>query len=87
MGILSIPLDYRPMNTKPALPKIDTAGVALRLEALRNAQGLQKGEFAASFGLDPSSYSKVIGNHKKPLKLEYGYVMALLHKSREGFIS
>lgn len=76
MGILSIRPDYPRMKKTAALPKIDTAGVATRLEALRNAHGLQKGEFAESFGLDPSSYSKVIGDHKKPLKLEYGYVIA-----------
>ena len=63
------------MTAHKTLPKIDMAGVAQRLEALREAHGIQKGEFAASFGLDPSSYSKVIQS-AKPLKSEWAYIIS-----------
>ncbi|MEL5877682.1 helix-turn-helix transcriptional regulator [Cereibacter sphaeroides] len=76
MGKLSICRQNVPMKSVPSrLPKIDQAGVARRLEALRDALGLDKGEFAQSFGLDPSSYSKVLQG-KKPLKSEYGHAIA-----------
>jgi len=63
------------MNSVGRLPKIDQPGVAARLEAIRLAVGLDKGVFAQSFGLDPSSYSKVI-NSTKPLKSEYGFAIS-----------
>jgi plasmid maintenance system antidote protein VapI len=63
------------MNARKTLPKIDMAGVAQRLEALREAHGIQKGEFADSFGLHPSSYSKVIQS-AKPLKSEWAYIIS-----------
>ncbi len=63
------------MTQNRQLPKIDVPGVALRLEVLRAALGLQKGQFADSFGLDASSYSKMIQS-KKPLKAEMAYSIA-----------
>lgn len=75
MGIFSIYDKMRPMSTSHKLPKIDMKGVSARLEALRLALGLDKGTFSQSFGLDPSSYSKILGN-TKPLKSEYGHAIA-----------
>ncbi|WP_420023738.1 helix-turn-helix domain-containing protein [Cereibacter azotoformans] len=57
------------------LPKVDHDGVAVRIEALREALGLEKGDFALSFGVDPSSYSKILKGDK-PLKVEMGYALA-----------
>ena len=62
--------------TSAGLPKVDSAGVALRIEALREALGMEKGAFALSFGCDPSSYSKILTG-SKPLKLEMGYALAV----------
>ena len=59
-----------------AIPKIDLAGVGLRLEALRAATGLEKRVFAATVGIDKSSYSKIIQG-EKPLKAEMGYAVAM----------
>jgi transcriptional regulator with XRE-family HTH domain len=55
--------------------KIDDDEVGLRLEKLRVALGLEKGVFAKSFGLDASSYSKVIKG-EKPLKADYAFEIA-----------
>lgn len=63
------------MAKSAPMPKIDMANLAARLEALRKAMGLQKGEFSGSFGLDASSYSKVLSG-TKPLKSEYGFIIA-----------
>lgn len=63
------------MTQTGSIPKIDLPGVTVRLEALREAIGLSKGDFAASCGLDASSYSKVL-NHTKPLKSDYAYALA-----------
>jgi hypothetical protein len=60
---------------KSEMPKIDMATVGMRLEGLRKALALEKGAFADSFGLDPSSYSKVI-NGNKPLKSEHAFTIA-----------
>lgn len=61
------------------MPKINQKNVGVRLEALRGALGetteLDKGPFALSFGLDPSSYSKVILG-KKALKSEHAFALA-----------
>lgn len=57
------------------MPKIDMPTVSARLEALRQALGLGKGDFADSFGLDASSYSKVISG-AKPLKSEHAFIIA-----------
>lgn len=63
------------MKTRSSLPKIDLPGVGRRLDALRKALGLQKGDFADTFGLDRSSYSKVIKG-EKPLTSDYAYIIA-----------
>lgn len=55
--------------------KLDLPGIGARLEAIRTALDLNKNEFAASFGLDPSSYSKVIQGDK-PLKAEHAFALA-----------
>lgn len=55
--------------------KIDLKEVGERVEKVRIALGLDKGEFAKSFGLDASSYSKVIQG-LKPLKVDYAFDMA-----------
>ena len=52
--------------------KIDLVSVATRLEQLRVALDLDKGKFAQSFGLDASSYSKVIQG-TKPLKVDHAF--------------
>ena len=52
--------------------KIDLEGVGKRLEAIRSALHLPKGEFAKSFGVDPSSYSKIIKG-EKPLLAESAF--------------
>ena len=54
---------------------IDLESVAERLEKLRLALDLAKGEFARSFGLDESSYSKMI-RARKPLKVDYAFEIA-----------
>lgn len=51
---------------------IDYERVGERLEAIRLAVGMNKGDFARSFGLDESSYSKIIQG-KKPLKADYAF--------------
>ena len=58
-------------------PQINNPEVIRRLEALREALKLEKGEFSLSFGLDPSSYSKMLSG-AKPLKSEYGFAIATL---------
>lgn len=52
--------------------KIDLERVGARLEAVRSALNLGKGEFAKSFGVDPSSYSKIIKG-EKPLLAESAF--------------
>jgi transcriptional regulator with XRE-family HTH domain len=54
---------------------IDLQNVGQRLEAVREALGLQKGEFAQSFDVDPSSYSKIIKG-EKPLKADMAFMIA-----------
>lgn len=63
------------MKQPQALPKIDQNGVGARLDALRLALDLPKGEFASSFGLDPSSYAKIISGDK-PLKSEHAFAIS-----------
>lgn len=58
------------------IPQIDLAGVARRLDALRAATGLDKQVFAATVGIDKSSYSKIIKG-EKPLKAEMGYAVSV----------
>lgn len=70
------------MKTDTKFPSIDMAGVADRLEALRRAHSLSKDAFAKSFGVDPSSYTKMTNNRDpsrartKPLKSEHAYVIS-----------
>lgn len=65
-----------PMMKAAKPPQIDMPGVAARLEAIRIHFGLDKGEFSLSFGLDPSSYSKVLAS-TKPLKSDYGHAISV----------
>lgn len=46
--------------------------VGRRLDAVRVASKLDKGDFADTVGIDRSSYSKIIQG-KKPLKIEMGF--------------
>lgn len=71
------------MKSPNKFPQIDMAGVAFRLEALRSTTGLSKDAFARSFGLDPSSYTKMTNNlapgkedKTKPLKSEHAFALA-----------
>lgn len=63
------------MSDNSRLPKIDLAGVAARLEALRATTGLTKDDFAKSFGYDPSSYTKTLKG-TKPLQSQHAYAAA-----------
>lgn len=54
---------------------IDLESVGLRLEVLREALNINKRDFAQSFGLDASSYSKTIKG-EKPLRAEAAFVIA-----------
>lgn len=72
------------MKSPHKLPQIDMASVAFRLEALRSTTGLSKDAFAKSFGLDPSSYTKMTNNlapgkedKTKPLKSEHAFALAV----------
>lgn len=55
--------------------KIDLENVGKRLEELRLALDLPKGEFARSFGEDPSSYSKIIQG-QKPLLADKAFAIS-----------
>lgn len=52
------------MKNRDNMPRIDMTGVGLRLEALRSALNLSRKDFASSFGLDPSSYTKTVDGDK-----------------------
>lgn len=74
---------YNRMKSPEKFPQIDMAGVAFRLEAIRSTTGLSKDAFARSFGLDPSSYTKMTNNLEpgkedktKPLKSEHAFALA-----------
>jgi hypothetical protein len=83
MGISSRLRRIAHMNSARKIPAIDMAGVATRLEAIRSAFDLSKDTFAKSFGIDPSSYTKMT-NHispgredrTKPLKSEHAFAIA-----------
>lgn len=64
------------MSNRPALPQIDLEGVAARLEALRATTGLSRDAFSTSFGLDPSSYTKIANAKGKPLKSEFAFAIS-----------
>lgn len=57
------------------MPRIDMAGVGRRLEALRLALDLSRKDFASSFGLDPSSYTKTADGEKQ-LRSEAAFAIA-----------
>ncbi len=57
------------------MPQIDLAGVGQRLEALRQSIGLNSREFAASFDLDPSSYSKT-AQGEKILRSQHAFIIS-----------
>ena len=75
MEILSILCLLTGMNNRNNLPQIDKVGVGHRLEALRHALGLSRKAFSASFGLDPSSYTKTV-NGEKQLRSEAAFIIA-----------
>ena len=50
-------------------------GVGRRLEALRHALDLSRKDFANSFGLDPSNYTKTVDGEKQ-LRSEAAYAIA-----------
>jgi len=65
----------RGMKSRDKLPRIDMQSVGLRLEAMRHALDLSRKDFAVSFGLDPSSYTKTVDGEKQ-LRSEAAYVIA-----------
>lgn len=75
MGISSMPRENHGM-TEAAIPQLDLDGVAARLDALREATGLDKGIFADTVGIDRSSYSKIIKG-EKPLKAEMAFAVSM----------
>lgn len=58
-----------------AMPKIDQKNVGMRLEALRLALDMTRAEFAQSFDLDPSSYTKTV-NGEKALRSHAAFAIA-----------
>ena len=62
--------------TDYAIPQLDLEGVGRRLDAVRNATGLEKGIFADTVGIDASSYSKIIKG-EKPLKADMAYAVSI----------
>lgn len=69
------------------MPQIDMPGVALRLEALRLTLGMAKGDFSRSWGLDPSSYSKILdGEDPKPLKSQHAFTISTIYGVTMDFI-
>ena len=63
------------MTKQAKIPTIDLAGVGARIDALRIATGMEKGLFAQSCAIDPSSYSKIIQG-EKPLKADMAFACA-----------
>ena len=63
------------MTDREKMPRIDMAGVGDRLEALRLAINLNRKDFADSFGLDASSYTKTSCG-EKVLRSEAAYIIA-----------
>ena len=53
------------MNKNLNVPRIDMLGVGRRLEAIRMALDMSRKDFANSFGLDPSSYTKTADGEKQ----------------------
>jgi len=63
------------MKKQENMPRINMPGVGRRLEALRHALDLSRKDFATSFGLDPSSYTKTVDGEKQ-LRSEAAYAIA-----------
>lgn len=63
------------MNSAAQNTPMDMALVGVRLDAIRAATGLSKGEFADTVQIDRSSYSKIIKG-EKPLKIEMGFIVS-----------
>ena len=76
MGLGARHWHYARMKERGQMQQIDMPGVAARVEAVRRISQLTRDAFAKSIGLDPSSYSKVM-NSTKPLKIEYGFNLAV----------
>jgi len=62
---------WKGTTMNPMLPEL----VGQRLEALRIATGLPKGDFADTVKVDRSSYSKIIKG-EKPLKAEMAFIVS-----------
>ena len=75
LEIISISRQLVGMKNKDNMPRIDMLGVGRRLEALRHALDLSRKDFANSFGLDPSSYTKTVDGEKQ-LRSEAAYAIA-----------
>jgi transcriptional regulator with XRE-family HTH domain len=75
LDIFSILRQFMGMKNRENMPRIDMAGVGRRLEALRHALRLSRKDFADSFGLDPSSYTKTVDGEKQ-LRSEAAYAIA-----------
>ena len=75
LDIFSILRHSVDMKNREKMPQIDMAGVGRRLEALRQALNLSRKDFADSFGLDPSSYTKTVVGEKQ-LRSEAAYIIA-----------
>jgi transcriptional regulator with XRE-family HTH domain len=75
MEFFSISRPFVRMRNRANMPRIDMPGVGKRLEALRLALDLSRKNFADSFGLDPSSYTKTADGEKQ-LRSEAGFAIA-----------
>lgn len=64
------------MKLLSKLTPMRAESVAARVEALREAIGITRGEFADSVGIDRSSYTK-IAKAEKPLKAEMAYAISM----------
>lgn len=54
---------------------IDPKATAVRLETLRDFVGLDKSTFAASIGVDPSTYTRIVRG-ERPLRAQMAYDLA-----------
>ena len=63
------------MKMTHRMPQMDLPGVGRRLEALRISLNLSRRDFANSFGLDPSSYTKTVDG-EKPLRSQAGFAIS-----------
>lgn len=63
------------MEISHKMPQLNMEGVGARLEALRIALDMGKADFANSFGLDPSSYTKT-AKGEKPLQSQHAFTIS-----------